>query len=57
MTEMEDLRDRVTELSSYDGPVWTASELHLVRSHLGAATVHERIATWPLGRSQSLDAN
>ena len=45
-----DLRDVVTALASYDGPEWTATELHLVRSTLGAKTVHERIGTWPLGR-------
>jgi 2'-5' RNA ligase len=45
-----DLRDLVQQLSSYDGPGWTASEMHLVRSILGPPTVHERIATWPFGR-------
>src|SRR3954447_18141682 len=45
-----DVREVVDQLSSYDGPTWTASELHLVRSHLGAKTVHERIGTWTLGR-------
>jgi 2'-5' RNA ligase len=43
-----DVRDFVAGLSSYDGPQWTASEVHLVRSHLGPPTVHERIGTWPL---------
>jgi 2'-5' RNA ligase len=45
-----DLRHVVSALSSYDGPDWTATDLHLVRSTLGAHTVHERIHTWPLGR-------
>lgn len=44
-----DLREVVASLTSYQGPTWTASELHLVRSHLGAKTVHERIGTWRLG--------
>jgi 2'-5' RNA ligase len=43
-----DLRDLVTELSSYQGPPWTATDIHLVRSHLAPSTVHERIGTWPL---------
>jgi 2'-5' RNA ligase len=43
-----DLRELVQQLSSYDGPTWTASELHLVRSHLGPPTVHERTATFAL---------
>jgi 2'-5' RNA ligase len=43
-----DVRDVVASLGAYNGPSWTASELHLVRSHLGGKTVHERIATWPL---------
>ncbi len=45
----QDLRDVVSSLTSYDGPTWIATELHLVRSHLGAKTVHERIGTWALG--------
>jgi 2'-5' RNA ligase len=48
-----DLSDVVQQLSSYDGPTWTASELHLVRSHLGPPTVHERMATFALGRHQA----
>jgi 2'-5' RNA ligase len=44
-----DLRELVGTLSSYDGPPWTATELHLVRSTLGARAVHERIGTWMLG--------
>jgi 2'-5' RNA ligase len=46
-----DLRDVVEQLSSYEGPTWEVTELHLVRSQLGAKTVHERIGTWPLGGS------
>ncbi|MFL6240412.1 MAG: RNA 2',3'-cyclic phosphodiesterase [Actinomycetes bacterium] len=44
----KDLRELVAALSSYDGPTWVANEIHLVRSHLGAKTVHERIGTWRL---------
>lgn len=44
-----DLRQVVGELSSYDGPCWNVTELHLVRSRLGAKTTHERVASWQLG--------
>ncbi|WBB77847.1 RNA 2',3'-cyclic phosphodiesterase [Micromonospora sp. WMMD882] len=39
--------DRLT-LDGYLGPVWPATELALVRSHLGPARRYERLATWPL---------
>ncbi|MDX6284549.1 MAG: 2,3-cyclic 3-phosphodiesterase [Frankiales bacterium] len=44
-----DLRDVVTALAAYDGPEFTVDEMHLVKSTLGATTVHERIQTWRLG--------
>lgn len=48
-----DLRPLVDQLADYDGPSWTATELHLVRSHLGAgpgrSARHEPIGSWPLG--------
>jgi 2'-5' RNA ligase len=48
-----DLRSAVEALALYSGPAWTASEIHLVQSRLGAGegnrAVHERVATWPLG--------
>lgn len=51
-----DVRDVLSAFSSYDGPEWTATDLHLVRSTLGARTVHERIGTWPLGRGPRYQA-
>jgi 2'-5' RNA ligase len=40
-----DLPDR---LAGYAGPVWTASELVLWRSHLGPEPRYERVTAWPL---------
>jgi 2'-5' RNA ligase len=49
-----DLRPLVDALRGFVGMPWTADDLHLVRSRLGAGpggtAVHEVIATWPLGR-------
>jgi RNA 2',3'-cyclic 3'-phosphodiesterase len=48
-----DLRPAVDVLGGFAGSSWTADELHLVRSRLGAgpggSAVHETLATWPLG--------
>jgi Xaa-Pro aminopeptidase len=47
-----DLRAAVDELAGFTGSTWTASELHLVRSHLGAGpertSRYEPLASWPL---------
>lgn len=47
-----DLRPLVAALQGFVGSTWPATELHLVRSHLGAGpggtARHETIATWPL---------
>jgi 2'-5' RNA ligase len=47
-----DLRPLVAALSGFAGSTWTAGELHLVRSHLGAGpgrpSRYEAISTWPL---------
>ncbi|MBE1485468.1 2'-5' RNA ligase family protein [Plantactinospora soyae] len=40
----EDLRI----LDGYRGPSWPATELVLVRSHLGPRPTYDRLATWPL---------
>ncbi|WP_255557586.1 RNA 2',3'-cyclic phosphodiesterase [Modestobacter sp. L9-4] len=40
-----DLPDR---LAGHRGPAWTASEVVLWRSHLGAAPRYERVTAWPL---------
>jgi 2'-5' RNA ligase len=48
-----DVRDLVTALESHAGPVWTASEVTLMRSYLGARpgrrARHEVVAAFPLG--------
>ena len=50
--EPTDLRPLAEALADFSGREWTATHLHLVRSHLGAgpggAARHERLATWPL---------
>jgi 2'-5' RNA ligase len=48
--EPVELGTAVATLSEHVGPEWIAGELHLVRSHLGPQTRHERLASWPLGR-------
>nr|WP_239029111.1 RNA 2',3'-cyclic phosphodiesterase [Pseudonocardia acidicola] len=52
-----DLRPAVTELDEFAGRSWTAEELHLVRSRLGAGpggtARHEPIASWRLGRRET----
>lgn len=48
-----DLRPYVESLRDYVGPEWTATELVLVRSHLGAGpqrrSVYETLQAFPLG--------
>ena len=44
-----DLTTVVTALSAYAGPSWTATELELVRSHIGPTVRHELVDRWPLG--------
>lgn len=48
-----DLQPLVTRLAPWQGLPWVATELHLVRSRLGAApdgtAVHEPITWWSLG--------
>jgi len=43
-----DVRDLVAELYGYAGPTWTASEIVLMRSHLGPPLRHEPLGSWPL---------
>lgn len=45
-----DLRGLVDVLAGYDGPLWTADTLHLVRSRLGPDPSYDDVASWPLGR-------
>jgi 2'-5' RNA ligase len=35
-------------ISQYEGPLWTAGTLELVRSHLGPHPLHDRIGAWPI---------
>ncbi|TQM43050.1 2'-5' RNA ligase [Pseudonocardia cypriaca] len=46
------LRPRVDELTGFVGSTWTAHDLHLVCSHLGAGpgrtSRYEALASWPL---------
>lgn len=43
-----DLAADLATLRGYEGPGWTVDAVYLVRSQLGPAPVHERIATVPL---------
>lgn len=47
-----DLRPLVDELAEFQTRTWTATEMHLVRSRLGAGpggtAVHEAVSSWPL---------
>lgn len=49
-----DLRTPVARLRGFTGSPWTAAELHLVESRLGAGpgrtAMHVTYARWPLGR-------
>ena len=43
-----DVRPIVEALSTYEGSRWTAGDVHLVRSHLGARVRYESLCRWPL---------
>jgi 2'-5' RNA ligase len=43
-----DLRPVVETLRTYEGTPWTAGEIHLVQSHLGAEVRYETLHRWPL---------
>ncbi|MBM0232939.1 RNA 2',3'-cyclic phosphodiesterase [Micromonospora sp. STR1_7] len=45
---LADVEADVTTLDAYQGPTWSATELLLVRSHLGPRPRYERLAAWPL---------
>jgi len=45
-----DVTALVSALGNYAGPAWIATELELVRSHLGSAVRHESLARWPLDK-------
>ena len=47
--EPADVGPLVEAMSGYEGAPWTAGEIHLIRSHLGAAAPrYETTGTWPL---------
>lgn len=48
-----DVRPIVDALAAYEGPVWTSSEIVLLRSHLQPPLRHEPIARWPLRGHQA----
>jgi 2'-5' RNA ligase len=43
-----DVRTLVEVLGGYEGPNWTASDVMLMRSHLGPQPRYEELARWPL---------
>jgi 2'-5' RNA ligase len=43
-----DARPAVAELATYEGPVWVADSVHLVRSRLGPSPSYDDVASWPL---------
>lgn len=49
-----DLTDPVDALSGYVGQSWPITDVHLVRSHLGASPRHERLDSWPLAGSPAV---
>lgn len=46
--EPVDLRPAVERLAAYQGPIWTADALHLVRSTLGPHPRYDDVARWEL---------
>lgn len=47
--DVENLRDLVGSLSTFNGRTWRADAIHLVRSHLGSAVRYEPLDAYPLG--------
>lgn len=43
-----DVRPIVAGLSGYQGPTWTAGEVHLIRSTLGGDPRYENLGSWKL---------
>jgi 2'-5' RNA ligase len=44
----DDLAADRAALAGYEGPSWPATEVVLVRSHLGPKPTYDRLAAWPL---------
>jgi RNA 2',3'-cyclic 3'-phosphodiesterase len=51
--EPADVSGLVGALSAFAGEPWTAQEIHLIRSYLGAAPRYESVGSWPLRSSSS----
>jgi 2'-5' RNA ligase len=49
-TASVDLRPLVDALASYEGPAWRSTQVHLVRSQLGAEPRYDVLRSWPLRR-------
>ncbi|MGI5211656.1 2'-5' RNA ligase family protein [Plantactinospora sp. CA-290183] len=47
--DRESVEEDVRTLDGYLGPSWPATEMVLVRSHLGPRPTYDRLAAWPLG--------
>lgn len=45
---VDDLRDLVDTLTSFNGLTWRADAIHLVRSHLGSSVRYEPLEAYPL---------
>lgn len=43
-----DVRPQVAQLADYRGQEWQATEVALIRSHLGAQPSYETVGRWPL---------
>ena len=43
-----DLRPLVTALGEFESSSWTATDMHLIRSRLGAVPTYESLERWPL---------
>ncbi|MDN3359912.1 RNA 2',3'-cyclic phosphodiesterase [Actinomadura sp. DC4] len=43
-----DLRPLAEGLETWEGTPWSADEIHLVRSHLGAEVRYDTLRSWPL---------
>jgi 2'-5' RNA ligase len=46
--EPADVRPLVQALAGFAGATWRATEIHLIRSHLGARPWYEGVGSWPL---------
>jgi len=46
--EPADVRPLVQALGGFAGAAWPATEIHLIRSHLGARPWYESVGNWPL---------